>query len=128
MDHLIFSKTQRMKTLIISGVGLFITSIAASGQLRTAPDSTKKLQTVEASCGSCNFSMKGKGCFLAVRVEGKAYLVDGTGLEDHGDAHGEDGFCEVIRKAEVQGDLVADRFKVSYFKLLPYKKPEPVKQ
>ena len=65
--------------------------------------------------------MKGAGCLLAVRINGKAYFVDGTSLDDHGDAHAEDGFCEVIRKAEVQGSVVNDRFKVTYFKLL---KPE----
>ena len=80
-----------------------------------------KVQVVEASCGTCNFNMKGAGCLLAVRINGKAYFVDGTSLDDHGDAHAEDGFCEVIRKAEVQGSVVNDRFKVTYFKLL---KPE----
>lgn len=84
-------------------------------------NSKKKVQVVEASCGTCNFNMKGAGCLLAVRINGKAYFVDGTSLDDHGDAHAEDGFCEVIRKAEVQGSVVNDRFKVTYFKLL---KPE----
>lgn len=114
-----------MKKLIILGLIFFMAAGTTNAQLRSVPDSTKKIQTVEASCGSCNFGMKGKGCYLAIRMEGKAYLVDGTGLEDHGDAHGEDGFCEVIRKAEVQGDLVSERFKATYFKVLPYKKPEP---
>lgn len=85
----------------------------------------KKVQVVEASCGTCNFNMKGAGCLLAVRINGKAYFVDGTSLDDHGDAHAEDGFCEVIRKAEVQGSVVNDRFKVTYFKLLnPEVQPE----
>jgi hypothetical protein len=114
-----------MKTVIILGLIFLFASTAANAQMRTVPDSTKKLLTVEASCGGCNLGMKGKGCVLAVRMDGKAYLVDGTGIEDHGDSHGEDGFCEVIRKAEVQGDLVAERFKATYFKVLPYKKPEP---
>lgn len=88
-------------------------------------NSKKKVQVVEASCGTCNFNMKGAGCLLAVRINGKAYFVDGTSLDDHGDAHAEDGFCEVIRKAEVQGSVVNDRFKVTYFKLLkPEEQPE----
>ncbi len=82
------------------------------------PDPTKKIQLVEASCGECQFQMAGKSCDLAVRIDGKAYFVDGTTINDHGDAHAKDGFCESIRKAEVQGEVVNDRFKVTYFKLV----------
>ena len=85
----------------------------------TVQDPTKKMMVVEASCGECNFQLKGKGCDLAVRIDGKAYFVDGTSIDDHGDAHADDGFCEAIRKAEVQGEIVDNRFKASYFKLLP---------
>lgn len=79
-----------------------------------------KTQIVEASCGQCQFGMKGKGgCDLAVRIDGKSYFVDGTDLNKHGDAHAEDGFCSAIRKAEVIGEVKNDRFVVSSFKLLP---------
>ncbi len=88
------------------------------------PDPTKKIMTVEASCGQCKFQLKGKGCNLAVRFEGKAYFVDGTSIDEHGDAHADDGFCLAIRKAEVQGSIVNNRFVATYFKLLP----EPVTQ
>lgn len=80
---------------------------------------TKSPQLVEASCGECNFGLKGKGCDLAVRINGKAYFVDGTSIDDHGDAHAKDGFCQAIRKAEVKGKIVKGRYKASYFKLLP---------
>ena len=88
------------------------------------PDTTKKLQIVEASCGECQLGLAGKGCDLAVRIDGKAYFVDGTKIDDHGDAHAKDGFCEAIRKAGVQGEIVNNRFKATYFKLLPEKKKE----
>jgi hypothetical protein len=78
---------------------------------------------VEASCGQCNFGLKDKrGCDLAVRIDGKAYFVEGTKIDEHGDAHAEDGFCEKIRQAEVQGEVKDNKFKVTYFKLLPVKK------
>nr|MBP6478707.1 hypothetical protein [Chitinophagaceae bacterium] len=32
------------------------------------PDSTKKIMIVEASCGQCQFKIKGGGCDLAVRL------------------------------------------------------------
>jgi Family of unknown function (DUF6370) len=79
-----------------------------------------KTQIVEASCGQCQFGLTSKkGCDLAVRINGKSYFVDGTKIDDHGDAHGKEGFCEVIRKAEVTGEIVGDRFKATSFKLLP---------
>lgn len=73
---------------------------------------------VEASCGECQFHMEGKGCELAVRIEGKTYFVDGTSIDDHGDAHAGDGFCEAIKKAQVQGEIVNNRFKATYFKIV----------
>ena len=97
-------------------------STAGSAQTRKAivqtKDSTKRVEVVEAACGQCKFALKGKSCDLAVRINGKAYFVDGTDIDEHGDAHAKDGFCNAIRKAEVQGEVVNDRFKVSYFKLL----------
>jgi len=83
-----------------------------------------EIQIVEASCGQCNFDLSGKGCDLAVRIDGKAYWVDGTKIDDHGDAHAQDGFCAKIRKAEVSGEIKKGRFVASYFKLLPVVKEE----
>ena len=33
-----------------------------------------------------------KGCDLAIRIDGKSYFVEGTKIDDHGDAHANDGF------------------------------------
>jgi hypothetical protein len=82
----------------------------------------QKSQIVEVSCGECNFGMKGKSCELAVRIDGKTYFVDGTKIDDHGNAHAKDGFCEVIRKAEVTGEIVNNRFQATTFILLPEEK------
>lgn len=87
-----------------------------------------KTQIVEASCGQCQFGMKDKkGCDLAVRIDGKSYFVDGTKLDDHGDAHAEDGFCSAVRKAEVVGEVKDNKFVVTYFKLLPLNKEKTKK-
>ncbi|RYY94530.1 MAG: hypothetical protein EOO11_17690 [Chitinophagaceae bacterium] len=77
------------------------------------------MQVVEASCGKCQFGMKGDDCELAVRIDGKAYLVDGSSIDRHGNAHAADGFCNAIRKAEVTGSVVNGRFKATSFTLLP---------
>ena len=93
-------------------------------------DPNKKIQVVETACGECQFKLTGKGCDLAVRVDGKAYFVDGTDIDSHGDAHAKDGFCNAVRKAEVQGEIANNRFKVTYFKLLKdaEKKEQPAIQ
>jgi len=83
------------------------------------PDPAQKIQIVEAACGQCRFGLPGKSCDLAVRINGKAYFVDGTDIDSHGDAHASDGFCEAIRKVEVQGEIEDGRFKATYFKLVP---------
>ena len=96
----------------------------------STPDPNRKIQIVETACGECQFKLAGKGCDLAVRIDGKSYFVDGTDIDSHGDAHAKDGFCNAVRKAEVQGEIVNDRFKVTYFKLLksPVKKEQPTTQ
>lgn len=83
------------------------------------PNSSKKIQFAEVSCGECKFHLKGKSCDLAIRIKGKAYFIDGADIDSFGDAHGKDGFCKAIRKAEVQGAIVKNRYKVTYLKLLP---------
>ncbi|WP_333599386.1 DUF6370 family protein [Flavobacterium sp.] len=80
-----------------------------------------KAQIVEVSCGLCQFGMKANGCDLAVRIDGKTYFVDGTKIDEHGDAHAEDGLCNMVRKAEVVGEIKNNRFVVTSFKLLPVK-------
>jgi hypothetical protein len=97
---------------------LFLFAATLSLQAQEKKSNPKPI-IVEVSCGECNFGLKGKSCDLAVRINGKAYFVDGTSIDEHGDAHAKDGFCQAIRKAEVIGKVVKGRFKVSYFKLLP---------
>ena len=94
---------------------LLFTTMGAAAQQEKTPAT----RIVEASCGQCNFKLKGKGCDLAIRMDGKAYFVDGTKIDEHGDAHADDGFCNAIRKAEVSGKVVNDRFVATSFKLLP---------
>ncbi len=90
-----------------------------SSQLKLNP--SKKIQIVEASCGQCNFKMAGKGCKLAVRIKGKAYFVDKAHIDAFGDAHSKMGFCNAIRKAKVQGEIVNNKFVATYFELIEKK-------
>ncbi|TRX04287.1 DUF6370 family protein [Flavobacterium gawalongense] len=105
-----------MKQLAIL-IFLFSTALVSAQDKKELP----KSQIAEASCGQCQFGMEGHGCELAVRIDGKAYFVDGTSIDSHGDAHADDGFCSAVRKAEVAGKVENNRFKVTSFKLLPEK-------
>lgn len=77
---------------------------------------------MKVACGQCKLGLSGHGCDLALRYKGKAYFIDGTTIDQHGDAHADDGFCNAVREARVQGEVVKNRFKVTFFELLPEKK------
>ncbi len=80
-------------------------------------------QYVEASCGMCNFDQKNdRGCALAVRMDNKVYYVEGTTIKDHGNPHADDGFCNVVKKAKVSGEIKDGKFYASSFALVPEKK------
>jgi hypothetical protein len=77
-------------------------------------------QVAEISCGQCQFELDSQnGCDLAVRIDGKAYFVEGFKIDDFGDAHDEHtGFCEVIRKGEVVGKIENNKFVASSINLV----------
>jgi hypothetical protein len=103
------------KALIIAFLFIGITTQAQDKK------AAEKSQIVETACGECQFGMKGNGCDLAVRIDGKAYFVDGTTIDQHGDAHAKDGFCNAIRKASVTGNVENNRFKTTSFTLVKQK-------
>jgi polyhydroxybutyrate depolymerase len=85
-------------------------------------DADKQTLLVETACGECKLGLPGKSCDLAVRINGQAYFVDGTNIDAHGDAHAADGFCNSIRQAQVQGQVINNRFHATYFQLQSSKK------
>jgi hypothetical protein len=107
-----------MKNLLLILL-LSVFASVANAQTPKANSNPGKVQIVEAACGQCQFKMEGKSCDLALRINGKSYFVDGTKIDDHGDAHAKNGFCKKVSKAEVQGNIVNNRFVASSFKLLP---------
>lgn len=116
-----------MKSLVVFLICCLFSFAAISQTSETkknlpAPD--KAIQVVEVSCGKCKLGLPGKTCDMAVRINGKAYYADGANIDNFGDAHAKDGMCNAIRKAEVQGELVNNRFKISYIKMLPEEKKE----
>ena len=76
--------------------------------------------TVVAGCSTCIFDMSGStGCDLAVKIDGTAYLVTGSDIDDHGDAHAADGLCNASRDAVVEGRIEGGRFVATSFSLKP---------
>ena len=110
-----------MKSICIVICCLLVTFIS-NGQEKNAAISklnpTLKVQKVKTACGQCMFGMAGKGCTLAVRIKNKTYFVEGTDINDHGDAHSNVGFCNKVRNAEVQGEIIDKKYRVTYFKLI----------
>jgi nickel superoxide dismutase len=68
---------------------------------------------VEAGCATCTYKMKGvSGCKAAVKVAGKAYLLEGADLNAHSA-----GLCKKARPAKVAGVAKGNTFVASSFKL-----------
>ena len=111
-----------MKKLIFCLITiLFFTAVNAqdsSSSKKLVFNPKSPVYEVPATCGTCMFKMQGKGCLLAIKFKGKNYFVEGTGIDDHGDAHDKEGFCNAIKKAKVQGAVVGEKFLVTYFELI----------
>lgn len=106
-----------MKKLLVVGL------VTLSSIVTFAQDQIKlEKQVVKASCGQCQFGLKNQqGCDLAIKIEDKAYFVDGSAMQEHGDAHAKEGMCNAIREAEVSGEVIDGRFKATHFKLIEVK-------
>src|SRR4030095_2101724 len=90
-----------------------------NGQLDVSkPDPNKKIDTVKAACGQCMFGMTGGDCTLAVKINGKVYFVEGAGIYEEGESYAKNGFCKKVRIAEVQGEIIGNKFRATYFKLI----------
>ena len=71
---------------------------------------------VLASCGMCNFGLDVKaGCSLAIKIGEATYSVKGTGIDDHGDSHAKDGFCNAINVVSVVGNVKDNIFLAESF-------------
>ncbi|MBZ4189710.1 DUF6370 family protein [Niabella beijingensis] len=114
-----------MKALLVAVFLFLVSLVQGQDSIKTnVPDRSKKTRIVEVACGECQFGMDGKSCDLAVKIKDKPYFVDGTSIDDHGDAHAKDGFCNSVRKAAVQGAIVNGRFQATYFRLLDNNKKQ----
>lgn len=70
-------------------------------------------QTVDAACGVCIYKMPGvTGCPLAIKIDGKAYLVEGAKWPNH-------DYCDRNCQAVVSGKIEGDKFIATKFDAKP---------
>ena len=73
------------------------------GLLEKVPANNRVEGNVLVSCGMCNFMNGDNDCALAIKIGSKVLKVRGVGIDDHGDSHDSDGYCNVIKKTYVEG-------------------------
>ena len=74
-------------------------------------------QTVEAACAMCQFKVKtDKGCAMSVKIKDKVYVVEGIDKKEFGEMHSADGYCKVMKKAIVSGEIKKGKFVATSFK------------
>ena len=83
------------------------------GLLEDVPADNNISGNVLVSCGMCNFMTGDDDCSLAIKVGANTYKVNGIGIDEHGDSHAKDGYCNVIKKAYVEGKIKNNKFMPS---------------
>ena len=98
-----------MKKVILVVLLMFSVSVFAQKKVENL--------TVDAACGMCQFKIKSdKGCAMAVKIDGKIYHVEGLDKKTYGDAHAADGYCKIMKKAIVSGEVKKGKFYATSFK------------
>jgi hypothetical protein len=80
------------------------------GLLESVPRNNYVEGNVLISCGMCNFMNGDNDCALAIKVGSKVFSVKGVDIDDHGDSHAKDGYCNVIKKVYVEGRVRGKSF------------------
>ena len=65
---------------------------------------------VLVSCGMCNFLTEDNDCSLSIKIGKNTFAVKGVNIDDHGDSHARDGYCNVIKKTYVEGIIRKNEF------------------
>lgn len=118
-------KRDKDSTSMLPTLGLVLLLCASIGCARSedrpaieVSDSRVLDGRCEVACGQCLFDLEGEGCTLAIRWQGDAMFVDGSGIDDHGDAHAAVGLCNMIRSGDVRGEVKDGRFIAQRLRLV----------
>ena len=85
-------------------------NIDKQGLVDVVPASAFIKGNVMVSCGMCNFMTNDNNCSMAIKVGTGVYNVTGVNINDHGDSHAMDGYCNVIKKLYVEGRVSGKNF------------------
>tara|TARA_B100001769_G_scaffold226018_1_gene187257 strand:- start:37 stop:411 length:375 start_codon:yes stop_codon:yes gene_type:complete len=70
-----------------------------------------------ASCGMCNFDTNDRSCGLSVKIGKEIYKVVNVDIDAHVDSHAKDGFCNVVRIANLKGKVKKNKLYADSFSL-----------
>jgi len=85
-------------------------SVSKTGLLEKVPANKYVAGTVLVSCGMCNFLTSENDCSMAIKIGSDIYKVSEKNIDDHGDSHASDGYCNVIKKVYVEGNVKSNKF------------------
>ena len=83
------------------------------GLIESIPRNNYIEGNVLISCGMCNFMNGDNNCALTIKVGRDILSVKGVGIDDHGDSHAKDGYCNVIKKVYVEGRVRGKTFSAN---------------
>ncbi|MBI89882.1 MAG: hypothetical protein CMG60_07330 [Candidatus Marinimicrobia bacterium] len=83
-----------------------------NGLLETIPKDNYLRGNVLISCGMCNFMSQDNDCSLAIKVGKNVISVVDIGIDEHGDSHANDGYCNVIKKVYIEGVINYNKINV----------------
>ena len=81
------------------------TSNKKLGLIESIPINKHIAGNVLISCGMCNFMSDDNDCSLAIKIGKNILSVNDVGINEHGDSHARDGYCNVIKKVYVEGKV-----------------------
>lgn len=104
----------------IMSASVSLTACQSAASREASPAVTEaSVRDAEVGCAMCIYHMPAvRDCVLAVKLDGRAYLVKGSSIDDHGDAHAADGLCNTGRKARVKGWIEGDVFVAEKIELV----------
>lgn len=71
---------------------------------------------VQTGCGMCMFKAKSaKSCSVYVKIDDQFYETVGVDKKVTGTGHEADGYCEVIKKARISGEIKRGKFYATSF-------------
>lgn len=100
-----------MKNLLFACLFLFSANFFAQTKIEN--------KVVQTGCGMCMFKVNSaKSCGVYAKIDNQFYEVIGLDKKVVGTGHEADGYCEVVKKARVSGEIKRGKFYATSFKYI----------